>query len=135
MIKPMTTLRDQALSVVLECKADRKASAALAADPTLGTGAGLAIDEPPGVPGRAARPILVSPAEVPQRSIATIEGRAALIHALAHIELNAIDLAADACWRFATMPDAFYRDWTQVMREEAHHFQLLTAHLATLGYA
>jgi uncharacterized ferritin-like protein (DUF455 family) len=131
----MTTLRVQALSVVLECKADRKASLALAADPMLESGAGLAIDEPPGVPGRPALPALLPPAHVPLRSVATIEGRAALIHALAHIELNAIDLAADACWRFPAMPDAFYRDWTRVMREEAHHFQLLTAHLATLGHA
>jgi uncharacterized ferritin-like protein (DUF455 family) len=87
------------------------------------------------VPGRPARPTLVPPAQVAHRSISTREGRAALIHALAHIELNAIDLAADACWRFARMPDDYYRDWTRVMREESHHFQLLVAHLATMGFA
>jgi uncharacterized ferritin-like protein (DUF455 family) len=130
----MNTLRHQALSVVLECKAHHKASMARAADPTLDSGAALAVDEPPGVPGRPALPLLLPPAQVPLRSVATIEGRAALIHALAHIELNAIDLAADACWRFAAMPDAFYRDWTRVMCEEAYHFHLLTAHLATLGH-
>ncbi|MEO8938014.1 MAG: ferritin-like domain-containing protein [Burkholderiaceae bacterium] len=131
----MPTLRRQALSVVLECNPDRKAAAARASDASLPCEAGASLAEPAGVPGRPPLPHLVPPMEVPYRSVATTEGRAALIHALAHIELNAIDLAADACWRFAGMPDAFYRDWSQVMREEALHFQLLTAHLATLGHA
>jgi uncharacterized ferritin-like protein (DUF455 family) len=65
----------------------------------------------------------------------SVEGRAALIHALAHIELNAIDLALDIVWRFPAMPDAFYRQWIDVAREEALHFQLLQAHLRTLGFA
>jgi uncharacterized ferritin-like protein (DUF455 family) len=64
----------------------------------------------------------------------TVEGRAALVHALAHIELNAIDLALDICWRFAGMPDAFYRQWLGVAREEAYHFELLRDHLRSLGY-
>ncbi|MDO8276889.1 MAG: ferritin-like domain-containing protein, partial [Burkholderiaceae bacterium] len=54
--------------------------------------------------------------------------------ALAHIELNAIDLAADVVWRFAGMPPEFYRQWVQVAREEAHHFQLLRDHLRLLGH-
>ncbi len=66
--------------------------------------------------------------------MATVEGRAALIHALTHIELNAIDLALDLCWRFAGMPDDFYRQWARVAQEEALHFQLLRDHLHTLGY-
>jgi uncharacterized ferritin-like protein (DUF455 family) len=129
------TLRHQALAIVLERAADRKAGAAFAADRSLPSGAGLAFDEPPGIPGRPTRPLLVAPTHVPRRSLADAEGRAALIHALAHIELNAIDLAADACWRFGELPDDFHRDWTRVMAEEAHHFRLLVAHLATLGYA
>lgn len=87
------------------------------------------------LPGRPATPVLVSPAEVPQRSMATLEGRAALLHALAHIEFNAVNLALDILWRFAGMPDAFYRDWLRVAREEAGHFELLNQRLADLGYA
>ena len=62
------------------------------------------------------------------------EGRAALIHALAHIELNAIDLALDICWRFAGMPEGFYRQWLDVAREEACHFELLRDHLRSSGF-
>ena len=58
-----------------------------------------------------------------------------MIHALAHIEFNAINLALDAVWRFPSMPDVFYGDWMQVAAEEAYHFSLLDAHLRALGYA
>ena len=64
----------------------------------------------------------------------TPEGRATLIHALAHIELNAVDLALDIVWRFPGMPDDFYRDWIGIAKEEAFHFGLLNEHLNTLGY-
>ncbi len=87
------------------------------------------------VPGRPQRPQLVSPLNVKHRSMRTPEGRAALIHALAHIEFNAINLALDAIWRFAHMPPAFYSDWLRVAAEEAHHFTLLSAHLQTLGFS
>ena len=63
-----------------------------------------------------------------------MEGRAALIHAICHIEFNAINLALDAVWRFAAMPDDFYRDWLRVAAEEAQHFTLLHDHLQTLGH-
>ena len=131
----MITLREQALVVLLECNPDAKAALGQAADRALPSGATRTMDEPAGIPGRSARPLLVPPTDVTVRSVSTAEGRAALIHALAHIELNAIDLAADACWRFADLPDDYYRDWTRVMREEAHHFGLLCNHLATLGHA
>ncbi|MEF9385259.1 ferritin-like domain-containing protein [Ralstonia pseudosolanacearum] len=86
-----------------------------------------------GIPGRPAAPVLVPPSEVPRRrAIDTPHGRAVLLHALAHIEFNAINLALDAVWRFAGMPVAFYRDWMRVAAEEATHFSLLSAHLATL---
>ncbi len=130
----MTTLRHQALSVLLECNPDRKAARARAADATATSGSPLDLRAPAGIPGRPALPVLVPPTEVGLRSVATAEGRAILIHALAHIELNAIDLAADACWRFADLPDEFHRDWFRVMQEEALHFELLRAHLATLGH-
>lgn len=86
------------------------------------------------IPGRPAKPELVSPLEVKKRSMRTVEGRAALIHALAHIEFNAINLALDAIWRFANMPAEYYADWLKVAAEEAYHFSLLNQHLGTLGF-
>lgn len=87
------------------------------------------------IPGRPVRPLLVPPGQVQRRAMHTPEGRAALIHALAHIEFNAINLALDALWRFTNMPEQYYRDWLQVAKEEAYHFSLLCQHLRTLGYA
>ncbi|MCH7344933.1 ferritin-like domain-containing protein [Pelomonas sp. CA6] len=93
----------------------------------------IRLDEPDGLPGRPALPRLVTAVQVPSRSPFTTEGRAALLHAIAHIEFNAINLALDAVWRFPGMPEDFYRDWLQVAAEEALHFGLLTEHLALLG--
>jgi uncharacterized ferritin-like protein (DUF455 family) len=95
---------------------------------------GWATPEPPGLPGRPALPRLVPPADVPRRTPFTPSGRAALLHAVAHIEFNAINLALDACWRFEGMPEAYYRDWLRVAGEEALHFSLLAGHLRTLGH-
>ena len=83
----------------------------------------------PDLPGRPARPELRAHTAVARRSPATLEGRAVLIHAIAHIEFNAINLALDAIWRFDAMPEAYYLDWLQVAAEEAKHFRLLRAHL------
>ncbi|MFN3790180.1 ferritin-like domain-containing protein [Massilia sp.] len=94
-----------------------------------------ALAAPAGIPGRPARPELVPPRLVGRRSMATVEGRAMLVHALAHIEFNAVNLALDALWRFPGMPPAYYTDWLRVASEEALHFNMLCAHLATLGYA
>ncbi len=88
----------------------------------------------PTFPGRPARPALIHPAQVPRRSPATVAGRAALVHAICHIEFNAINLALDAVWRFDAMPRAFYLDWLRVASEEAHHFSLLRAHLRSLEH-
>lgn len=85
-------------------------------------------------PGRPPRPELVPPRDLPRRRLNTPEGRAALLHALAHIEFNAINLAWDAVCRFAGMPEDFYRDWASVADEEAYHFGLLRERLRTLGY-
>jgi uncharacterized ferritin-like protein (DUF455 family) len=76
-------------------------------------------------PGRPAQPELIDPALVPTRSPFTQEGRAALLHAICHIEFNAINLALDAVWRFPDMPEAFYLDWLRVAAEEAYHFGML----------
>lgn len=86
------------------------------------------------IPGRPHVPELVSPLQVEKRSMRTAEGRAALIHALAHIEFNAINLALDAVWRFSAMPEQYYSDWLQVAAEEAYHFGLLNDYLVKMGY-
>lgn len=86
-------------------------------------------------PGRPSKPALVLPRDVPRRSPYTPEGHAALIHSIAHIEFNAINLALDAIWRFADMPAAYYHDWLRVAEEEAKHFTLLNTHLLAHGYA
>lgn len=87
------------------------------------------------IPGRPERPELVLPLAVKRRSMHTEEGRATLIHALAHIEFNAINLALDAIWRFSGMPRDYYADWLKVAAEEALHFSLLESHLRSMGYA
>ncbi len=81
------------------------------------------------VPGRPAQPQLVPPNDVPTRSPFTLEGRAALIHAICHIEFNAINLALDAVWRFPDMPTTYYMDWLRVAYEESTHFAMLRKHL------
>ena len=88
----------------------------------------------PAPPGRPAKPELVHPQQVPRRSPFTAEGHCALIHSIAHIEFNAINLALDAVWRFADMPSAYYQDWLRVAREEARHFALLRHHLQEQGH-
>jgi uncharacterized ferritin-like protein (DUF455 family) len=86
-------------------------------------------------PGQPEQPELIPPQQVPRRRADTLVGRAALIHALAHIEFNAINLALDAAHRFAGMPLGYYADWIRVADEEALHFDLLNTHMATLGVA
>lgn len=86
------------------------------------------------IPGRPDKPELVPPRLVGRRSMTTVEGRAMLIHSLAHIEFNATNLALDALWRFPGMPDLYYTDWLRVAKEEAIHFSLLSAHLQVLGF-
>lgn len=90
-------------------------------------------DPPPA--GRPQSPELVSPASLPRRGLGSVHGRVALLHAVAHIEFNAINLALDAVARFAGMPEAFYRDWLSVAHDEARHFRLLEKRLCELGAA
>ncbi|KDR28158.1 MULTISPECIES: ferritin-like domain-containing protein [Caballeronia] len=94
-----------------------------------------AFAEPGDLPGRPERPALVEPSSLKRRSMQSDAGRAVLLHALAHIEFNAINLALDAVWRFPSMPQDFYLDWLKVAAEEAHHFSLLSARLADFGHA
>ena len=65
----------------------------------------------------------------------TLEGRAGLLHSLAHIEFNAMNLALDAIWRFPDMPKEYYEDWLKVAKEEAYHFSLVNEHLLSLGFS
>jgi len=128
------TLRHQALAILCERDPDRKAAAARALDPDAALDPAELLVEPSGIPGRPDRPALVDPAQLESRSVQTTAGRAALIHAIVHIELNAIDLALDAVWRFPGMPHDYYRDWLTVAREESLHFSLLRDHLQRLGH-
>ncbi len=85
-------------------------------------------------PGRPALPRLVSPRDLPQRGLGSVDGRAALLHAVTHIEFNAINLALDAAYRFRAMPAQFVVDWISVAVDEARHFSLLSARLEELGH-
>ena len=128
--------RSQALQVLCERDPNLKAQQARALFASLDLGAvdpEAAFAPDAELPGRPDLPRLVPPKEVPSRSPFTTEGRAALLHAITHIEFNAINLALDAVWRFSGMPVEFYRDWLQVASEEALHFTLLRAHLQALG--
>jgi uncharacterized ferritin-like protein (DUF455 family) len=128
-------LRALALDCLLESDPDTKMAAIAAmfashgaADPAaalVATGA---------IPGRPVQPELVPPRLVGRRSMVTIEGRAMLVHALAHIEFNAVNLALDAIWRFPGLPPAYYADWLGVAYEESTHYTMLAAHLRVLGY-
>ncbi|GAB4189280.1 MAG: ferritin-like domain-containing protein [Wenzhouxiangellaceae bacterium] len=89
----------------------------------------------PDQPGRPPRPLLVTPTQVPRRRLGSEAGRAALVHAVAHIEFNAINLALDAALRFPNMPAEYYHDWLSVAEDEARHFELLSARLADMHVA
>ena len=136
---PLPGLRPQALALLQLADPAQKAArtralwlAEQAAALPLDTAETLA--EPPDLPGRPALPRLVAADQVPRRSPFTLAGRAALLHAICHIEFNAINLALDAIWRFAGMPEAYYRDWLKVAGEEALHFSLLREHLQGMGH-
>ena len=87
------------------------------------------------IPGRPDKPELVQPRELPRRGLNTLEGRATLLHAICHIEFNAINLALDAVYRFRDMPAQYYLDWLKVAKEEAYHFSLVRDYLEELGFA
>ena len=91
----------------------------------------------PDRPGRPARPELRAPRDMPKRSARGEAGRFALLHALAHIELNAVDMTWDLIARFAQapMPQSFFDNWVQVALEESKHFDLLRRRLGELGGA
>lgn len=139
-LRPAPELRNAALFWLAQCDAPGKAEGVrllaqswLSGEIELDAHAPLTAQQP--IPGKPDKPELVPPLSVRRRSMITPEGRAILIHALAHIEFNAINLALDAIWRFAGMPREYYADWLKVADEEALHFSLLCGHLQSLGYA
>lgn len=108
------------------------AGAAVSTDPDREYGH---VPEPIGEPGRPDHPVLVNPHDVPRRRLGSEAGRAALVHAIAHIEFNAINLALDAVYRFPDMPPQYHLDWLSVAADEARHFRLLAARLESMGHA
>lgn len=90
---------------------------------------------PIGVAGHPAKPDLVEPSQVRRRRLGSETGRAALVHAITHIEFNAINLALDAVYRFRDMPRQYYLDWLSVAADEARHFQLLSTRLQSMGFS
>jgi uncharacterized ferritin-like protein (DUF455 family) len=85
------------------------------------------------VPGRPEKPELVDARDVPRRNFNSLKGRLTLVHAIAHIEFNAINLALDAVYRFQDMPEQYYTDWIRVAAEEAKHFTMLSDYLESHG--
>jgi uncharacterized ferritin-like protein (DUF455 family) len=90
---------------------------------------------PPAQPARPATPVLCDPRDVPQRKPGSPAGQIALLHAVAHIELNAVDLHWDIIARFAgqPMPLGFHDDWVKAADEEAKHFNLICDCLEAMG--
>lgn len=132
------SLREHALQALLLSEPTKKADyvKAMMADGPWAVDSHVVLLEPASesLPGRPQKPLIVPPQQVKQRSLNTPEGRATLLHALAHIEFNAINLALDIIWRYTDMPDSFYGDWLCVAYEEVLHFELLSQRLQELGY-
>ncbi len=130
-------LRQRALEAFCQPDPNLKAAATMALEyedtPWVDCQAQLILN--PDQPGRPEKPLLVHPQQVPRRSPFTAEGHCALMHSIAHIEFNAINLALDAVWRFTDMPSDYYLDWLRVAREEARHFTMLRDHLQAQGHA
>ena len=139
-IAPLTSgLFSRILAVLLETHLDEKLSqtALLARDCAAGrlvrendTRPVLVVADP----GRPAKPELVPAQQVPHRPMHTLEGRAAMLHAIAHIEFCAINLALDAAYRFRQLPEDYTSGWIKVAAEEAEHFSLIRQRLQAIGY-
>ena len=135
----MQTLDTVALECLTEAQPERKL--ALTARALAAWRAGeLALQHDAAAPlaaedvvGRPARPHLVPPRDLPRRKLGSPDGRAALLHAVAHIEFNAINLAWDAVYRFRSMPRDYYDDWVGIAADEARHFGMLAERLADCG--
>lgn len=131
-------LRQRALEVLCLCDPISKASTAMQmhmqATPWMIADHAPTLPAHTQLPGHPERPALLRHTEVARRSPATPEGRIILMHAIAHIEFNAINLALDAIWRFDDMPAQYYLDWLQVAGEEGKHFLLIRDWLLAQGH-
>jgi uncharacterized ferritin-like protein (DUF455 family) len=127
-------LRAAVLCPLLAQNAVQKAELTLALSLDLPIDTMAIVSDPGGIPGRPAKPELVAHTSLKSKPLTSPEGRAMLLHAIAHIELNAIDLALDVVWRFAGMPEDFYRDWVRIAKEEAKHFLLIQQHMVGMGF-
>ena len=132
-------LRQRALEVLCLADPEQKSAETLLLQAQAATYSIAAVQPSPlpspgSLPGRPDKPPLLEHTQVARRSPATAAGRAVLIHAIAHIEFNAINLALDAVWRFDGMPQGYYHDWLLVAAEEAKHFRMLRAHLNNMGH-
>ena len=139
-MSPFSSLGEAAVAVLAAPEPSEKLSLthATAAAWTAGAIGEIGTAAPPARPARPERPALKAPREMPRRRSGRSEsGRQALFHALAHIELNAVDLAWDLIARFTgeDLPRAFYDDWVAVADDEARHFALLSQRLTALGAA
>jgi uncharacterized ferritin-like protein (DUF455 family) len=135
----MQSLHAAARACLRAAAPDEKVELTFAAAEAFGRGELAVVDDalPPesiAMPGRPARPRLVHPRELSKRGLGSPQGRAAFIHSIAHIELNAIDLAWDAVYRFRGLPPAYYADWVAVANDEARHFTLLRDRLREFGH-
>ena len=137
----MVTLAEMAVEVLTTADGRQKAALGRAHAATwfaaraAGTPLPVGHAAPPDFPARPDRPELLSPRDVPRRKPGSPEGRIALLHAVAHIELNAVDLHWDIIARFTgqPMPPGFYDDWVKAADEEAKHFNLMCDCLEALG--
>jgi uncharacterized ferritin-like protein (DUF455 family) len=132
------SLRKSALTILQLCSATEKCAATLNLNQQPMNAAErmeILCEPATSLPGRSKKPELVYATQVKFRSMATVDGRAALVHALAHIELNAVNIALDAIWRFPDMPAGYYSDWLRVATDEARHFSMLRTHLEALGFS
>ncbi len=135
--KPADTLQQRAFACLMQADVSKKVEMVNALSQDWAQQK-VAIDrsscpEPVPVPGRPENPELVHPTKVSKRNFKSEIGRIRLVHAIAHIEFNAINLALDAVYRFPDMPEDFYQDWLQVATEEAKHFCLLQTYLTERG--
>ncbi len=137
-----TSLRAAARAIVLAADPTEKVrlaqvTAAAWRERRLSIGAMSTAEPMPNRPGRPEKPDLLSPRAMPRRSTQGLRGRIALLHSMAHIELNAVDMTWDLVGRFAhvAMPRVFFDDWVEVGVEEASHFALVSGRLGELGAA
>ena len=134
----MTSFFDEVQACISACELDEKVALTHATASAWRAGQLTLIDSTPPLaitaPGQPSRLVIVRAPHVAKRSAATPEGKAALLHAIAHIEFSAINLAWDAAYRFRGMPEPYYTDWVRVADEEATHFELLRERLRAMGY-